>query len=78
MSVDGLLTFVSPAWTEKLGYDASEIEGQSFVPLIHPDDTEICHGAIKRILATGTPQEAPRTGFATKTEAGGGITLLVL
>jgi PAS domain S-box-containing protein len=57
LSLDGVLTFVSPAWTGKLGYDASEIEGQGFAALVHPDDAEICHGAIRRLLATGTPQE---------------------
>ena len=58
MSLDGVLTFVSPAWTEKLGFDASEVEGRSFVPLVHPDDAQVCHDALKRILATGTPQDA--------------------
>ena len=58
MSLDGVLTFVSPAWTEKLGFDASEVEGRSFVPLVHPDDAQVCHDVLKRILATGTPQDA--------------------
>ena len=57
MSLDGVFTFVSPAWTREVGYDASEIEGQSFVPFIHPEDLSICQDAIKKCLATGEPQQ---------------------
>jgi len=56
MSLDGVITFVSPVWTQLLGHDASEVEGQSFVPFIHPDDLAICQAAIKTVLATGEPQ----------------------
>ena len=33
-----------------------EVEGQSFVPFIHPEDVAVCQDAIKRVLATGEPQ----------------------
>ena len=35
MSLDGVLTFVSPVWTRLLGHDVSEVEGQTFCS-IHP------------------------------------------
>ena len=56
LSLDGTLTFVSPVWTQMLGHDVSEVQGQSFVPFIHPEDLAVCQDAIKRCLATGEPQ----------------------
>ena len=57
MSLDGVFTFVSPAWTQKLGHDVSEVEGQSFVPFIHPDDVANCQAAVQRVLTTGQPHD---------------------
>ena len=56
MSLEGVLTFVSPAWTRLLGHDVAEIEGQSFTQFVHPDDLPECRAAIKSVLATGAPQ----------------------
>ena len=75
MSLDGVLTFVSPVWTQLLGHDVSEVEGQSFAPFIHPDDLAICQDAIKRCLTTGEPQHGTYR-IRHKTEAGGGTTPL--
>jgi PAS domain S-box-containing protein len=57
LSLDGVFTFVSPAWTETLGYDSSEIVGKNYVPFVHPDDIKMCQDAMKMVLATGTPQD---------------------
>ena len=56
LSLDGVITFVSPTWTRVLGHDISEVQGQPFVPFIHSDDVTICQTAIERILATGEAQ----------------------
>ena len=56
MSLDGVLTFVSPVWTRLLGHGVSEVEGRSFAPFIHPEDLAICQDAMKRCLATREPQ----------------------
>ena len=56
MSLDGVLTFVSPVWTRILGHDLSEVEGQNFTPFIHPEDVAECQATLKRVLATGEPQ----------------------
>ena len=56
LSLDGVITFVSPTWTRVLGHDISEVQGQPFVPFIHPEDVAICQTAIERVLATGETQ----------------------
>jgi PAS domain-containing protein len=38
LSPDGVFTYVSPAWSRKLGHDLSEVVGKSFVPFVHPSD----------------------------------------
>ena len=70
MSLEGVFTFVSPAWTQKLGHDISEVEGKTFVPFIHPEDMRNV-----RLLSRGSPRgshSVARTVFVIKTEAGGG------
>ncbi|MDU8358400.1 PAS domain-containing sensor histidine kinase [Pseudomonas syringae group sp. J309-1] len=37
---EGLITAVNPAWTALLGWDESELVGQTLLELIHPDDIE--------------------------------------
>lgn len=53
LSSDGLFTFVSPAWTRRLGHDLSEVEGHSFVPFVHPEDAPRCLAFLERTLNTG-------------------------
>ena len=55
LSLDGVFAFVSPAWTQKLGHDISEIAGQSFIPFIHPEDIAECQATLKRVVVTGKP-----------------------
>ncbi|MBI5950675.1 MAG: PAS domain S-box protein [Chloroflexi bacterium] len=37
---DGYFRRLNPAWTSTLGFDVSELEGQSFLDFVHPDDLE--------------------------------------
>lgn len=56
LSPEGSFTYVSPNFTDLLGYDLSELEGKSFVPLIEPEDLEICYQAFESAIATGQKQ----------------------
>ena len=42
LSPEGIVTFTSPAWSDKLGWEVSAIQGKSFAPFIHPDDLAGC------------------------------------
>nr|MDA3884916.1 PocR ligand-binding domain-containing protein [Candidatus Delongbacteria bacterium] len=39
---EGILTFVSPAWTKLLGHTLEEVVGKPFEPFLHPDDLPGC------------------------------------
>jgi PAS domain S-box-containing protein len=56
LSPDGTLSFVSPAWTRKLGHEVGEIQGQHFAPFVHPDDVPACVAFLDRVMSTGQPQ----------------------
>ncbi|WP_375512657.1 PAS domain S-box protein [uncultured Nostoc sp.] len=58
VTLEGILSYVSPNLTDILGYEVAEIEGKSFIPLIHPDDVSICADYFQRILTTGEKQDA--------------------
>jgi PAS domain S-box-containing protein len=53
-STEGTITYLSPKFTEIFGYKTSELIGQSFYLLIHPNDLPICDDFLKDILQTGT------------------------
>lgn len=53
---DGIFTYVSPNWTERLGHETREIIGLSFERLVHPDDVSVCHALIERTVVTGKKQ----------------------
>jgi PAS domain S-box-containing protein len=52
---DGVLTQVNAAWTEHLGWQASDLVGRSFVTFTHPDDIAATQAAFAGIF------EAPIT-----------------
>ncbi|WP_244965526.1 PAS domain S-box protein [Methylobacterium soli] len=52
---DGVLTQVNAAWTEQLGWQASDLVGQSFVAFTHPEDLAATQAAFAGIF------EAPLT-----------------
>jgi len=56
LSPEGIITFVSPAWTATLGWDVAETEGKSYLPFVHPDDLAECQAFVQRVLAAGTAE----------------------
>ncbi|MBK8078424.1 MAG: response regulator [Kineosporiaceae bacterium] len=53
IGVDGRFVQLNPAWSERLGYPASELLGRSVLDLVHPEDADRTLLEIKRTL-TGT------------------------
>ncbi|MEH2326049.1 MAG: GAF domain-containing protein [Nostoc sp.] len=58
LTLEGIFSYVSPNWTEFFGHEVAEVEGQSFVPFVHPDDVPICADYFQRILTTSEKQDA--------------------
>lgn len=52
-TANGILTFVSPAWTELLGHPVSDVTGKSFQLFVHPDDIPGCRTWIKKVIEYG-------------------------
>jgi PAS domain S-box-containing protein len=46
---NGTLIRLNPEWETVLGYPVSELEGRSFMDLVHPDDTEATLKAVERL-----------------------------
>jgi PAS domain S-box-containing protein len=57
LNLDGVLTFVSPAWTALLGYPTTQVVGRPFQQFIHPDDLARCMAAMQSAIQTGKRQE---------------------
>ena len=53
---DGILTYVSPNWTEVLGHETSEVVGRSFEVFVHPDDLPACRAFMEKVIVTGKKQ----------------------
>jgi PAS domain S-box-containing protein len=53
MSTDGVFTYISPKFKEITGYEGSEFIGESFAPLVHPDDRKAIWGFFKKAIETG-------------------------
>jgi PAS domain S-box-containing protein len=58
LTLEGIFSYVSPNWTEIFGHEVAEVEGQSFVPFIHPDDVHICADYFQKIATTTEKQDA--------------------
>ncbi len=56
LTPDGIFTYVSPNWTDILGYDVSEAEGKSFAPFINPEDLQACVDFLQKVVETGKKQ----------------------
>ncbi len=56
LTLDGVFSFVSPAWTQLLGHPVSQVQGQPFPSFVHPDDLPTCIGLIQQVLKTGQRQ----------------------
>ncbi|MFC2165715.1 PAS domain S-box protein, partial [Acidobacteriota bacterium] len=55
LTPDGIFSYVSPNWTEILGHEVSEVQGQSFTPFMHPDDLQASMEFFKK-MAHGQKQ----------------------
>jgi two-component system sensor histidine kinase/response regulator len=53
---DGVISYLSPNFTNVTGYPVSEFEGTIYAPLIHPDDLPICFEALEKLIETGQRQ----------------------
>ncbi|MDP8965323.1 MAG: PAS domain S-box protein [Cyanobacteriota bacterium] len=53
---DGVISYLSPNFTNVTGYPVSEFEGTIFAPLIHPDDVPICFEALQKVIETSQQQ----------------------
>ncbi|MHC0066434.1 PAS domain S-box protein [Nostoc sp. UIC 10890] len=58
LTIEGIFSYVSPNWTDILGHEVGEVEGKSFIPLVHPDDLPICADYLQRLLTTSEKQDA--------------------
>ncbi|NJL23079.1 MAG: PAS domain S-box protein [Leptolyngbyaceae cyanobacterium SM1_3_5] len=47
------ISYISPQFADFWGYAPDEFIGQSFAPLIHPDDLGICVAEVQALLQTG-------------------------
>ncbi|MFN6558436.1 MAG: PAS domain S-box protein [Nostoc sp. ChiSLP01] len=56
MTLDGIFSYLSPNFTDMFGYDISEFLGQSFVPIIHPEDVPVCIAFLTKVAQTGKKQ----------------------
>ncbi|MDZ8190045.1 MAG: PAS domain S-box protein [Nostoc sp. ChiSLP02] len=56
MTLDGIFHYLSPNFTDMLGYDISEFIGQSFAPIIHPEDVPASIAFLNTIVQTGQKQ----------------------
>ena len=58
MSVQGLFTYVSPQYKNVLGWEPSDLLGQPFAPLLHPDDFPLAQRKIQEMVETKGQQIA--------------------
>ncbi|MDX2228893.1 MAG: PAS domain S-box protein [Leptolyngbyaceae cyanobacterium bins.349] len=56
MTAEGKFSYVSPNFRDYFGYAPEELQGQHFMPLVHPDDVGICQAALMTLLTTGEKQ----------------------
>lgn len=56
LSREGILTYVSPNWTEMLGHPTEDVIGKSFEHFVHPDDIAHCHAFLLMVFGTGKKQ----------------------
>jgi len=69
LSPAGVITYISPNWTDFLGDGAENPLGQVFDHLIHPDDLGLCRNFFEKTLKCGEKQTSPeyRVKFSDKT-----------
>ncbi|MBW4513424.1 MAG: PAS domain S-box protein [Scytonematopsis contorta HA4267-MV1] len=55
-SKDGIFSYLSPNFTDILGYETQEFIGKSFVHLVHPEDLSAVKAYLNKIIETGEKQ----------------------
>ncbi len=68
ISPNGLITYLSQAWTKQLGWSIQEATGKSFRPYVHPDDIEKIDAFFERVSSSKSHQEIQ--GYRLRTKAG--------
>ncbi len=53
LALDGTIIYISPNWTEILGYESSEVLEQSFIKFLHPDDVAESGALLEKLMLTG-------------------------
>lgn len=53
VDVRGVITFVSPAWTLKLGHALADVVGHSFREFVHPEDVPACEAFFREVRDEG-------------------------
>ncbi|MFA6894178.1 MAG: PAS domain S-box protein [Bacteroidales bacterium] len=56
-NLEGVISFVSNAWTALLGHSVDQVVGKSFLSFVHPDDVEKCMAVLKKVIETGQRRE---------------------
>ncbi|KMQ52790.1 diguanylate cyclase/phosphodiesterase (GGDEF & EAL domains) with PAS/PAC sensor(s) [Chitinispirillum alkaliphilum] len=51
LTPEGIISFASPNWPDKLGHSLDEVLGASFEAFVHPGDVGICRDAINGMVA---------------------------
>ena len=57
LSLEGLILFVSPAWTAMLGHEVSDVVGQPFQRFVHAQDVPRCEAWLRNIIESGKDEE---------------------
>ena len=63
---DGELVLVNPAWTDTLGWNLDDLQGQPFADFVHPDDVEATSNEFRIVI--GGSHEI-RRGFVNRQRA---------
>ncbi len=54
VAMDSTILYISPNWTELLGYESSEVLHQSFAKFLHPDDIAATFQLLEASIASGS------------------------
>ena len=68
LDADGKFLFVSPSLQENMGYEISELQGQPFQSIIHPDYIRVCEENIRKNIEKG--ERTPGFEYRVKDKSG--------
>jgi PAS domain S-box-containing protein len=63
--INGYFTYLSPSFSNKLGWDYSELKSKPYLEFIHPDDLNLCLNETE-LLLSGTPDRIVENRFRCK------------